>query len=296
MNDFIFGLKREYWEYKRLLVIVPLIVTAIFFLMAMAATWTYDIPEAQLAELDSEIEIAVGDKESQNQANEGEIEGEKKDEKFWFSGVYLASAWMAALFYALSSLYRDRRDKSILYWKTMPVSELQNVLSKYVFSVVGFSAMAIIFSWISAIILIAYAHLVFPPEMLPDGDSGMSFEKLVVWPFLAIAMALVWCAPIFALFLYASSRAKRMPVLTLLVPLVLIIAIEGIIFRSNEIRGFLFAHSPFALLKEFSEMENAGQFLKTYLVDSVPSLILGLLIAAIFFWRAAWHRNHNFEL
>lgn len=295
MNDFIFGMKREYWEYKRLLAIVPLIVTAIFFLMAMAATWTYDIPGTQSTGLDRETEITTVDNRNQGTANEDKIKPEKKDEKFWFSGVYLASAWLAALFYALSSLYRDRRDKSILYWKTMPVSELKNVLSKYVFSVVGFSVVAIVVSWISAVTLIAYAHIVFPPDMLPDGDSGMSFNKLVVWPFLAISMALVWCAPVFALFLYVSSRAKRMPILTLLVPLILIFAIEHIIFRSNEIRSFLFAHSPFGLLGKFSEMETAGEFLKTYLIDSLPSLILGLLLAAVFIWRAAWRRDHRFE-
>ena len=136
----------------------------------------------------------------------------------------------------------------------------------------------------------------FPPEMMPGADVGMSFEKLVVWPFLAIFMALIWCAPVFAIALYVSSRAKRMPILTLLVPVILVFAVEQIIFRSNEIRSFLFAHSPLGLLEKLAHMESASEFLKTYLVDSMPSLILGLLLAAVFFWRAAWRRDHCFEI
>jgi ABC-2 type transport system permease protein len=280
VNNFIFGLKREYWEYKRLLISVPIIFAIIFFLMAIAATWTYDLPTTEFTGVNSELEVTDNN----------------KNENFWFSGVYLAGAWLAALFYALSCLFRDRRDKSILYWKTMPVSELQNILNKYLFAVVGFSIIAVVASWISAATLIAYAYLMFPPEMMPGADVGMSFEKLVVWPFFAIFIALFWCAPVFAIALYVSSRTNRMPILTLLVPVALVFSIEKIIFRSNEIRSFLFAHSPFGLLEKFAHVESTSELLKVYLVDSMPSLILGLLIAFVFFWRTAWRRDHCFEI
>lgn len=280
MNQIIFGLKREYWESKRLLIIVPLIITALFFLMALVATWSHHGSYSWLQSGEMDVDISTADKE----------------DTFWFSGVYLGAAWLSAMFYALSSLYTDRRDKSILYWKTMPVSESQTVIAKLIFAIVGFSSIAILISWLSAAVLYGYAYLAFPVEMLPNDADGMSFSKLVVWPILAVVVSLIWCAPVFALLLYVSARAKKMPILILFVSALVVRVVEGVVFSSDRIVSFFSDHSPFSLISQFAKMQSAGEFLQTYLFSYFPSLVLGLLIAGLLIWRAAWCRNHDFEI
>lgn len=302
------GIKREYWEYKKLLVLMPILVTALFFIVAMVATWADDRHDLRsfLEHNDKALSVTTQDDDSTHisQAANAKTDSLKVSvessgnniEKFWFTGVYLAAAWLASMFYALSSLYNDRRDKSILYWKTMPVSELQTVLTKYTFAVIGFSVVALVISWLSAAVLVSYANLVLPAEILVEDNVGFTFEKLVVWPVLVIFTAVFWCAPVYALVLYVSASARKMPFLTLIVPIIVIRILERIVFKTDYIFGFLSSHTPFNLVSHFSEMDSAAQFLRIYWFDSFGSLALGLLLAALLIWQAAWRRDHHFEL
>jgi len=307
MNQLIFALKREYWECKKQLVVVPLIVTGLFFLMAMVATWSHHFSDSDvsISEKSAQVERTIADLGGEGLSAPGDVEtipsnsddarGDPK-EYFWFSGVYLASAWLAAMFYALSSLFNDRRDKSILYWKTMPVSELQTVIAKLVFAILGFSIVAIGISWVSAIVLIGYAHIVFSPEVFANEMVSMNYSKLVIWPLITVLVSLVWCAPVFALLLYVSARVKKMPLLIFVMSVIVVRVIESVVFSSDHIFDFLVEHSPFGLTSKFSEMATAGEFLQIYLVDFFPSLVLGLLISCLLIWRTAWHRDNNFEI
>ena len=318
MNQILFGLKREYWEHKRLLLTLPIIVTALFCLVAIVATWQHHFsdsgvsisihPDGESIDLQVSVDdqdVIVIDKESSNSASAepsyeepqvNENETGSQDGEFWFIGIYLGVAWLAALFYAQSTLFNDRRDKSILYWKTMPVSELQTVLSKYLFAIFGFSVVAIGIGLMTSIILMGYAQFVFPPEMLAEDTAGMRPHKLLLWPVLAVLSALLWCAPVFALFLFVSAWSKKMPLLMLLVIVIVIRLIERILFSSDHVFDFLSAHSPFYLLGVISESESSLEFLSFFFIESFASLVFGLLIAAVLIWRTAWYRDHRFEL
>ena len=303
MNNLIFGLKREYWEYKKLLVVLPLLVTALFFLMTMVATWTHHFSDSAVS-VDTKgasVEQVLVDPPIEDTLVLGETtkipsNSADAEENFWFSGMYLVTAWLSAMFYALASLFNDRRDKSILYWKTMPVSELQTVIAKLVFAILGFSIAAIVISWVSATVLLGYSHLVFPAEVLASQNAGMNFSQLVIWPLVAVVVSLVWCAPVFSLLLYFSARVKKLPLLNFTVSVIVVCVMERIVFSSDHVFSFWVEHSPFALVSRFSEMGSAEEFLKTYLIDSMPSLVVGLLITYLLIWRTAWHRDNNFEI
>ncbi len=316
MNQLIFGLKREYWEYKRMLFVMPLIVSVLFFIVAMVSTWSQDDelgalinesiqtetgPENRADPQKSAVETSQDSDENTDKPIENLSkgsdgaqgdQGDSSEEQFWFAGLYLAAAWLAGLFYASACLYNDRRDKSILYWKTLPVPETQTVLNKMLFAIVGFASVAVVVAWVAAIALMSYAHLVFPPEMLVDDTAGMSPNKLFLWPVLAIFIATVWCTPVFAAVMYVSARANKMPVLVLLVILIVVRVIERVVFGSAHVFGFFYAHSPFGLLATISESQSAAQFLRFYLVESLPSLLFGLAMALVFLWLAVRQREH----
>src|SRR5262245_27831189 len=44
--------------------------------------------------------------------------------------LLIFTAFIVGVFYCLDSLYGERRDRSILFWKSLPVSDLTTVLSK----------------------------------------------------------------------------------------------------------------------------------------------------------------------
>lgn len=318
MNQILFGLKREYWEHKRLLLTLPIIVTTLFCLVAIVATWQHHFsdsgvsisihPDGESVDLHVSVDnedVILIDKDSNDSSSDdlateetqaSEHEPSSQEDEFWFIGIYLGVAWLAALFYAQSTLFNDRRDKSILYWKTMPVSELQTVLSKYLFAIFGFSFVAIGVGLITSVILMGYAQFVFPPEMLAEDTAGMRPNKLLLWPILAVLSAVLWCAPVFALFLFVSAWSKKMPLLMLLVIVIVIRLIERILFSSDHVFDFISMHSPFYLLGVISESESSAEFLSFFFVESFLSLVLGLLIAAVLIWRTAWYRDHRFEL
>ena len=46
------------------------------------------------------------------------------------AALIMAAAFIVSIFYSLDSLYGERRDRSILFWKSLPVSDLTTVLAK----------------------------------------------------------------------------------------------------------------------------------------------------------------------
>ncbi len=302
MNQYLYGLKREYWENKRLLFAMPIIVTALFFMMAIAANWTYEFERAEL-ELDDKVVERVTPSEDQNsrelsaeRSSEITEESSKSSGKdFWFSGVYLAAAWLAAIFYALSSLYSDRRDRSILFWKTMPVSEFQTVMTKYGFAVLAFPMVAMAVSLMSAAVLTAYGHVFLPAEMMAEDEVGLNLLQLVIWPVAAMLVVVFWSAPVFGLALIVSTYAKRMPLLWLIVPVIFIRILEGILFGTRYVFGFLNDHSPFSVLRKFDVSQPLNHILHYFFVEQFLSMALGLLIAIGLFWQASELRDKHFE-
>ena len=43
---------------------------------------------------------------------------------------------IVAFFYSIDALYADRRDRSVLFWKSLPLSDLETVLSKFATAIV----------------------------------------------------------------------------------------------------------------------------------------------------------------
>src|SRR5436853_2559908 len=52
------------------------------------------------------------------------------------AGLIMGTAFIIGIFYSLDALYGERRDRSILFWKSLPVSDLTAVLSKLVIPIV----------------------------------------------------------------------------------------------------------------------------------------------------------------
>jgi len=203
------------------------------------------------------------------------------------------TGWLVAAFYCLDALNTERRDRSILFWKSMPVSDLTTVLSKAAMPIVviPFVAWAIALATQAVLLVVAGIGM---------GSSGADFATIldrlpvavmVVSFAYGVAVHALWYAPLFALMLLVSELVRR-PFLWIVVPAVAVQVLEAIAFGTNYSGAFIKyriagamaeAFTPGAAqhpITQFSQLDPARFF-------TSPGLWLGLVAAAVFLYVAA---------
>jgi ABC-2 type transport system permease protein len=152
------------------------------------------------------------------------------------SVVMMAVGIVVGVFYCLDAFYSERKDRSILFWKSLPVSDGMTVLSKALIPIV-------VIPLITTAVIIAL-HMV----MLAMGSAALLVRGLPVselWRQVApvsTAVDLVqhmlvihglWYSPIFAWLLLSSAWARRAPFLWAGIPLLAIAVVERLVMGST---------------------------------------------------------------
>jgi len=104
-----------------------------------------------------------------------------------------------------------------------------------------------------------------------------------------------WGAPLFAYLALASAAAKRSPWLLAVIPLLVGSFLELVFFDKVRAISFLLDHMPMDVLPYFVS-GSAGELIRHFFVDQAQQMILGLVVAAAFFYAAVWCRNNKFEI
>lgn len=133
--------------------------------------------------------------------------------------------FLVVVFYLAGSLYDDRRDRSILFWKSLPVSDQMTVASKILTAMAAAPIMYFV-----GIALIQLALLLIASGYGLMAGIGVFAEILApanlprVW-LVTLAGSLVqslWLLPIYAWLMFCSSWAPRLPILiAVLVPVLI---------------------------------------------------------------------------
>lgn len=241
MNTFVTLLKREYWESKTSFVWVPLVITGITLFTAVlgliiASTGNIETVEYGSHDLGSLFKLYDVSVDSDIKAF--------ATQSALYSGVYTYYFVLAIVgfFYCLGALYDDRKDKSILFWKSMPVSDSQTVLSK----LVSVTVVAPLLYWLVIIttnFLMLIIGTIFAWLSGVDAWSALwansGFFKVATYQFAAIYMAMLWATPFVGYLLLVSSWTKKVPFLVATVPPVLVVIAEGMIFKTAHVISFL---------------------------------------------------------
>ena len=214
MNTFPTLLKREFWEHKGGMLWAPVVVGGLM-LGAGAASMFIGLA-AKTGGIHVNGENIVIDGANISQATQTQMA-----EGLAFA-IIPSMAPLAAvlafvlLFYALGSLFDDRRDRSVLFWKSMPVSNTATVLSKLV-------SMALVAPLITALVGIVVATLVALLAALSLSAFGVSVfqELLTTGEFYLAPLAVLAVIPVYALWVLpsiawcmaVSAWAKRAPFL-----------------------------------------------------------------------------------
>jgi len=214
-------------------------------------------------------------------------------------------AFLVGIFYSLDALYGERRDRSILFWKSLPVSDLTTVLSKASIPLVVLPVLVVAIT----VTLQLAMRLVSLAVLVVNGAGAATlwttlplFEMELVTLYGTTVLAL-WHAPIYCWFLLVSGWARRAAFLWAVVPLLAIAAVENIAFHTSYLgsllqdRLFGFAACAIDLKDKHGVPVDAHFIPLTQLAPgrflSSPGLWVGLIVAAIFLAAAMRLRRYQ---
>ena len=219
-------LRREFWEHKGGFLWAPLVAGAILLVLTLMGIGA---GEVLLRKVPDRATINVeGGSFQVNGLDLSQLTSKMSpSELHEFGGVIDASLYMAAswpfivlafvvFFYCLGSLYDDRRDRSVLFWKSLPISDRDTVLSK----VASATLMAPAIAAVIAILTVFGSMVVYSFAVLLHGGNPVTMLWGPASP-LKVSMHLLASIPVYALWalptvgwlMLCSSWAKSKPFL-----------------------------------------------------------------------------------
>jgi len=217
-------------------------------------------------------------------------------------------------FVLLGALYEERRDRSFLFWKSLPVSDFEEVLTKLATGLfvapAAFLVLGIAFQ-LAALLLVSLFGLLQGGPVSALLDFGTLATHWLYMPFLMFVWAL-WAAPVFAWVLFASAYAPRAPFMYTVVPPATLAVLEELLFNSSRLIEWIGSHLAGVPLLE--EMMRRSRYVRIpdgngidYFLNQLASpefgalaaglaradLWMGLAATALLVWGAVWLRRYN---
>lgn len=150
--------------------------------------------------------------------------------------LIMAAALIVGLFYSVDALYGERRERSILFWKSLPVSDLTTVLSKAVIPIVVLPLLAFALTVLTQWIMLMVSSAVVLAGGLSVSALWSRVEISHRWPMLLFHFLCIhglWQSPIYAWLLLISGWARRMPILWAVLPPLAIGYAEKLVFNTT---------------------------------------------------------------
>lgn len=151
------------------------------------------------------------------------------------------TAFLVAIFYSLDALHGERRDRSILFWKSLPVSDLTTVLAK---ASIPILVLPLIVFAISVALQLTMLLLSITALLVRGGSVATLWRQLPFFQlefvlFYSLAVIALWYAPIFAWLLLISAWARRTPFLWAALPPLAIALVEFITFHTTYVGSLI---------------------------------------------------------
>jgi ABC-2 type transport system permease protein len=219
----------------------------------------------------------------------------------WGFALYLTVAILVSI-YLLDCLYSERRDRSILFWKSLPVSDRRTVLVKFLVGFVIVPLATFVLAAVTSAVATGLLLLRNPADYqgatpLWDTLSWLRLEGLMLYGLVA---ALLWYAPYATYLMLASAWARRWPSAWAIMPPILLALFEHMAFgthyfarfaqrSSTELLGLLFRSNGDPNFGETAGTQHGPSGVSRMLTQHVdpsgllasPELWLGLVAAAL---------------
>jgi ABC-2 type transport system permease protein len=151
------------------------------------------------------------------------------------AGLMMLTGIIVSVFYCLDALHGERRDRSILFWKSMPVSDVTTVLAKASIPLVILPlltfAITVAMQWL--MLLLSTAILLVSGQSVAALWTNLSFLRMSMLMLYHILTAhALWPAPVYCWLLLVSGWPRRATFLWAALPVVAIGGVEQLVFHT----------------------------------------------------------------
>ena len=210
----------------------------------------------------------------------------------------LLTVGFGLLAYSLSTFADERKDRSLIFWRSLPVSDLTTVMSKLVFIVVVIPLLVLPNLILLQLVASLSVSIYFVSnDIVPFGYVWTSY---FISDWFRIIFSLwaqaLWSLPIF-LWLMLSGTYFKKPVIGAVVPLVALVVLEGIIFKANNVQefienrlGFWSRADSFPIQYEEARVVDITD---VYLMLTTQAFWIGLIASAVLVAGIVYTRSTN---
>jgi ABC-2 type transport system permease protein len=228
--------RRELWEHRSILV-TPAVIALLISLMAVTGHVTISAFNQQA------VDIAILGASNLGSVQRSTAIGVMM---IGISSLFALAMLILIFFYSLDALYAERKDRSILFWRSIPCTDSETVLSKLAVAIVVIPLLTMVAIVVTHLVVLTVTgiwieirganawHLLW--STAPYVDNWIA--TLVV--LLAVPL---WQAPFVGWFLFVSAFARRSPFLMALLPILVLPMLEKTLFGSTLLAQAFFVRT-----------------------------------------------------
>jgi ABC-2 type transport system permease protein len=226
------------------------------------------------------------------------------------SVFFVIGMWFLTIFYALDALYTERKDRSILFWRSIPCTDFETVLSKILTALFVVPLITFGFVIVTHLAVLSISSIWISFQGADAGHMIWSVAPLLDnWlATLAFLIAVpLWSAPFIGWFLFISAFAKRGPFMMAVLPLLILPMLEKILIGSTIVaEAFYIRAWQMPLFKgidptEFFDQDTQSIPEAISLIDMMDlsgfltsgSLWAGIIVCALFTTAAIYVRRYR---
>jgi ABC-2 type transport system permease protein len=206
--------------------------------------------------------------------------------------LLMVTALIVGVFYSLDALHGERRDRSILFWKSLPVSDLTTVLSK---ASIPLLVLPLLVFAITVPLQLIMRLLATAVLLLGGGGAATLWTQLPLFQLelvllYSLTVISLWHAPFYGWLLLVSGWARRAPFLWAVLPPLVIGVFEKIAFHTSYFGSLLHVRLGGFAAAAFDLKDKNGVTLDAHFIPlsqlapgrflSSPGLWIGLAFAA----------------
>ena len=210
----------------------------------------------------------------------------------------LLTVGFGLLAYSLSTFADERKDRSLIFWRSLPVSDLTTVLSKVLIVTLIVPLMVIPYIILLQLVAMTSASIFFATNDIVS--FGWLWGSYIITDWFRIIFSLwaqaLWSLPLFLWLMLAGTYAAR-PIAGAIVPPVILIVLEGVIFKTNLVLEFIENRIGFwsrsdSFPKEYQEIR-VVDISDILLLFSTQAFWIGILASVILVAGIVYVRSSN---
>jgi ABC-2 type transport system permease protein len=217
------------------------------------------------------------------------------------AGLMMLTGIVVSVFYCLDALYSERRDRSILFWKSLPVSDLTTVLAKASIPLFVLPLIVVTVTVAMQWLMLLFSGAVVLASGMSVGDLWRNLSIIQMWLLLLyhfVTAHVLWPYPVYCWLLLVSGWARRAVFLWAALPVLVIGGFERMAFHTFHfaeiVGGHLIGNAPVMDMAQgtmgldpLTTHVTMGRFI------SSPGLWIGLALSAVFLAAAVRVRRNQ---